>query len=74
MFGRTEPAACPPTLSLDGEKTAANVDIVDYEANLAILSPVDDHGRYTDECGLPDLVGKYVFDANRDVKAICPSA
>src|SRR2546430_8888571 len=34
---------------------------------LSILSPVDDHGRFTDEAGLPDLVGKYVFDANIDI-------
>jgi isoleucyl-tRNA synthetase len=34
---------------------------------LPILSPVDDHGRFTEEAGLPDLVGKYVFDANIDV-------
>jgi isoleucyl-tRNA synthetase len=32
-----------------------------------ILSPVDDHGRYTNEVGLPELVGKYVFDANADI-------
>ena len=32
-----------------------------------ILSPVDDHGRYTDEVGIHGLVGKYVFDANRDI-------
>src|SRR2546428_4501071 len=31
---------------------------------LAILSPVDDHGRLTDEAGLPNLTGKYVFDTN----------
>src|SRR5947199_7879328 len=31
---------------------------------LEILSPVDDHGRLTDEAGLPNLTGKYVFDAN----------
>jgi isoleucyl-tRNA synthetase len=35
--------------------------------NLPILSPVDDHGRFTDEAGLPKLTGKYVFDANRDI-------
>ncbi|MGE5214659.1 MAG: isoleucine--tRNA ligase, partial [Nitrospirota bacterium] len=35
--------------------------------NLPILSPVDDHGRFTDEAGLPDLTGKYVFDANPDI-------
>ncbi len=35
--------------------------------NLPILSPVDDHGRFTEEAGLPDLIGKYVFDANSDI-------
>ena len=34
---------------------------------LPILSPVDDHGRLTEEAGLPDLTGKYVFDANADI-------
>src|ERR1700720_878285 len=34
---------------------------------LPILSPVDDHGRFTDEAGLPHLIGKYVFDANADI-------
>jgi isoleucyl-tRNA synthetase len=34
---------------------------------LSILSPVDDHGLFTDEAGLPDLIGKYVFDANNDI-------
>src|SRR3989440_2846052 len=34
---------------------------------LPILSPVDDHGKLTDEAGLPNLTGKYVFDANADV-------
>ncbi|HEY5992581.1 MAG TPA: class I tRNA ligase family protein, partial [Candidatus Udaeobacter sp.] len=37
------------------------------EHNLPILSPVDDHGRFTEEAGLPNLTGKYVFDANRDI-------
>jgi isoleucyl-tRNA synthetase len=35
-----------------------------------ILSPVDDHGRYTNEVGIPELVGKYVFDANADIISI----
>jgi isoleucyl-tRNA synthetase len=35
--------------------------------SLPILSPVDDHGRFTEETGLPNLIGKYVFDANRDI-------
>ena len=34
---------------------------------LPILSPVDDHGRLTDEAELPHLTGKYVFDANIDI-------
>jgi isoleucyl-tRNA synthetase len=34
---------------------------------LPILSPVDDHGRFTEEAGLTNLTGKYVFDANRDI-------
>ncbi|MDP9004783.1 MAG: isoleucine--tRNA ligase [Verrucomicrobiota bacterium] len=37
---------------------------------LQILSPVDDHGRYTDEAGLRALTGKYVFDANADIVAL----
>jgi isoleucyl-tRNA synthetase len=37
------------------------------EHALPILSPVDDHGRFTDEAGLPNLTGKYVFDANVDI-------
>ncbi len=40
----------------------------DYAAGmrnkLAVLSPVDDHGRFTDECGVAEVVGKYVLDAN----------
>jgi len=34
---------------------------------LTILSPVDDHGRFTKEANLPHLEGKYVFDANADI-------
>src|SRR5881227_750529 len=37
---------------------------------LQILSPVDDHGKFTEEAGLPDLTGKYVFDANPDIVAL----
>lgn len=37
------------------------------EHKLPILSPVDDHGKLTEEAGVPSLVGKYVFDANKDV-------
>jgi len=35
--------------------------------SLGILSPVDDHGRFTEDAGLPHLTGKYVFDANTDI-------
>jgi isoleucyl-tRNA synthetase len=35
-----------------------------------ILSPVDDHGKFTDEAGLPGLTGKYVFDANPDIVSL----
>src|SRR5438874_4923740 len=41
--------------------------VLGMEHNLPILSPVDDHGRYTDEAGLPNLTGNYVFDANSDI-------
>jgi isoleucyl-tRNA synthetase len=34
---------------------------------LPILSPVDDLGRFTEEIGLPELVGKYVFEANAEI-------
>jgi isoleucyl-tRNA synthetase len=34
---------------------------------LPILSPVDDHGRFTDEAALSNLTGKYVFAANLDI-------
>src|ERR1700736_3897230 len=37
---------------------------------LTILSPVDDHGRFTKEAGLPNLVGKYVFDANNEIVSL----
>jgi isoleucyl-tRNA synthetase len=41
--------------------------VLGVKHNLPILSPVDDHGRFTDEAGLPNLTGKYVFDANPDI-------
>ena len=43
----------------------------DYQAGkehgLEILSPVDDMGLYTEECGLPDFVGKHVFKSNEGI-------
>jgi isoleucyl-tRNA synthetase len=41
--------------------------VLGIKHNLPILSPVDDHGRFTQEAGLPNLIGKYVFDANPDI-------
>ncbi|NBS53446.1 MAG: isoleucine--tRNA ligase, partial [Spartobacteria bacterium] len=41
--------------------------------NLPLLSPVDDHGCYTEECGLPELVGKNVFESNEAIIAILSS-
>src|SRR5256714_3153665 len=41
--------------------------VLGMEHKLSILSPVDDHGRFTDEAGLPNLTGKYVFEANPDI-------
>ena len=37
---------------------------------LAILSPVDDLGRFTEECGVPELVGHNVFEANPRIIAM----
>jgi isoleucyl-tRNA synthetase len=43
----------------------------DYQAGrehgLDILSPVDDRGHYTPEVGLPDFVGKHVFQSNKGI-------
>ena len=35
--------------------------------NLPVISPVDDEGRFTEEVGVKEWVGKKVFDANEDV-------
>lgn len=43
----------------------------DYQAGrehgLDILSPVDDRGHYTAEVGLPDFIGKHVFQSNKGI-------
>jgi isoleucyl-tRNA synthetase len=40
----------------------------DYAAGqqngLGVLSPVDDEGKFTGECGVPDLTGRHVFQSN----------
>ncbi|MFA7235096.1 MAG: isoleucine--tRNA ligase [Terrimicrobiaceae bacterium] len=40
------------------------------EHGLPLLSPVDDNGRFTEECGLPEFVARYVFDANEGIIAL----
>ena len=37
------------------------------EHGLDILSPVDDAGLFTAECGLPDFVGRHVFKSNEGI-------
>jgi isoleucyl-tRNA synthetase len=41
--------------------------VAGVENGLPILSPVDDHGRFTEEVGVPVWAGQYVFDANEKV-------
>ena len=37
------------------------------KVGLELLSPVDDYGRFTEESGVPSLVGKNVFEGNEEV-------
>ena len=41
--------------------------IAGREHGLDILSPVDDNGCYTAECGLPEFVGRHVFKSNEGI-------
>ena len=41
--------------------------IAGQQNGLLTLSPVDDHGKFTDDAGMPQWTGKYVFDANREI-------
>ncbi len=41
--------------------------VVGQQYGLGVLSPVDDDGNFTDECGLPDLVGQHVFKSNEPI-------
>ncbi len=41
--------------------------IAGQQNGLPTLSPVDDHGKLTDDCGMPQWVGKYVFAANKEI-------
>ena len=37
------------------------------KVGLDLLSPVDDYGKFTEECGVPSLVGMNVFEGNEEV-------
>lgn len=41
--------------------------VLGLKYDLPVFAPVDDNGRYTPEVGVPEWVGKYVFDANHDI-------
>ncbi|MBW0000298.1 MAG: isoleucine--tRNA ligase [Verrucomicrobia bacterium] len=41
--------------------------VLGLKYNLPVFAPVDDNGRYTPEVGVPEWVGKYVFDANHQI-------
>jgi len=43
--------------------------IAGQQNDLPVLSPVDDYGKLTEDCGMPQWVGKYVFDANAEIVA-----
>ncbi len=49
------------------------LDDYNLAKHLGLLSPVDDCGKFTPECGVPGMVGKYVFEANADVIALLRS-
>jgi isoleucyl-tRNA synthetase len=44
--------------------------IVGQQNGLPVLSPVDDYGKFTEDVGMPDWIGKYVFDANSAIVAL----
>jgi isoleucyl-tRNA synthetase len=75
FLGREAPVFTAGFVTMDSGTGAVHVApghgaddyVLGMEQNLPILSPVDDHGRFTDEARLPNLTGKYVFDANLDI-------
>ena len=44
--------------------------VAGIENGLELISPVDDAGLFTEECGLPELVGTHVFKANDSIIAM----
>jgi isoleucyl-tRNA synthetase len=43
---------------------------IGQQNGLAVLSPVDDDGLFTEECGLPELIGTHVFKGNARIVEI----
>ncbi|MBK1883083.1 isoleucine--tRNA ligase [Luteolibacter pohnpeiensis] len=41
--------------------------VAGQQNGLGVLSPVDDEGNYTDEVGMPELVGRHVFKSNERI-------
>ena len=41
--------------------------VVGRQNGLEVISPVDDDGKYTDEVGIPSLIGKHVFSVDNDI-------
>ena len=37
------------------------------EYGLEVVSPVDSDGKFTEEVGIPDLVGRHVFESNEEI-------
>ncbi|WP_018290340.1 isoleucine--tRNA ligase [Verrucomicrobium sp. 3C] len=48
--------------------------LLGQEHGLPPLSPVDDDGRFTEECGLPELVGLTVWEGNSRIIALLQRA
>lgn len=44
--------------------------VVGRQNGLPVISPVDDDGKYTDEVGIPQLVGKHVFSVDDDILSL----
>ncbi len=75
FLNRTSPVLLADYVTLDAGTgcvhTAPGHGEDDYNLGmkhgLPLLSPVDDNGRYTADVGVPEWVGKYVFEANKEV-------
>ena len=48
--------------------------VAGQQNDLGLLSPVDDDGKFTDECGLDELVGQHVFKTNKRITEILDEA